>query len=52
MILSGNVAVTGEEINACMDLVAKLEGNKPLGRTSCKREYMLKYIIMKCDWRA
>jgi hypothetical protein len=30
------VAVTGEEINACMDLVAKDEGKKPLGRPRCR----------------
>jgi hypothetical protein len=36
MSLSGNVAVTGEKINARMDLVAKLKGKKPLRRPRCK----------------
>jgi len=36
MTLSGNVAGIGEKINARTNLVAKLEGKKPLGRPKCK----------------
>jgi hypothetical protein len=45
------MAVTGDKRNVFMELVAKAERKKQLGRPGRRCEDMLQYIVMKCDGR-
>jgi hypothetical protein len=45
------VAVIGDKRNVYMELVAKSERKKQLGRPGRRCEDMLQYILMTCDGR-
>jgi len=48
----GHVACMGDSRDACRVLVGKPEGKRPLGRTSCRWEDSIRWILHKWDGEA